>query len=149
MKQVNIYTDGSCSVHSENTPGGWGAILQCNGKEKELSGSSLNTTNNIMEITGVIEALKVLKEPCEVNLYSDSQYVITGMNEWLNKWKLNGWKTTKGLVKNKDLWVELDKLNNIHKITWNWVKGHSSNEFNNRCDKLATEATNKCKLLNK
>ena len=146
MKIVNIWSDGACSVHSDKTPGGWGAILQYNGKEKEISGFALNTTNNIMELTGVIEALKLLKEPCEVKLYSDSQYVIQGITTWIKNWKINGWKSAKGDVKNKELWVELDKLNTIHKIEWNWVKGHSSNEYNNRCDKLATEATNSVKL---
>lgn len=140
MKEVTIYTDGACSGNPGN--GGWGAVLMYNGKKKEISGGEQNTTNNRMELTAVIQALSLLKEPCEVNLYSDSAYVVNAfLQGWLISWKNNGWKgSDKKQVKNLDLWQELDKLTNTHKVTFIKVKGHSDNEFNNRCDTLATSA---------
>ena len=137
MEKVTIYTDGACSGNPG--PGGWGAILMCQGKKKEISGGCKNTTNNIMEITAVLEALKLLKYTCEVDLYSDSAYVVnTFKQKWIDNWKKNNWKTaSKEPVKNKELWQELDKLTQIHKVKFHKVKGHSDNEFNNRCDELA------------
>ena len=137
MEKVTIYTDGACSGNPG--PGGWGAILMCQGKKKEISGGCKNTTNNIMEITAVIEALKLLKYTCEVDLYSDSAYVVnTFKQKWIDNWKKNNWKTaSKEQVKNKELWQELDKLTQIHQVKFHKVKGHSDNEFNNRCDELA------------
>ncbi len=138
MKKVIIYTDGACSGNPGN--GGWGAILKYGEHEKEISGFEANTTNNRMELKAAIEALKALKEPCEVELYSDSAYLVNGFNMgWLNSWKANGWvNSSKEEVKNVDLWKELDRLSKVHKITWIKVKGHSDNPFNERCDKLAT-----------
>lgn len=137
MKKVTIYTDGACSGNPG--PGGWGAILMCQGKKKEIAGGCKNTTNNIMEITAVIEALKLLKYACEVDLYSDSAYVVNAFRQkWIDNWKKNNWKTaSKEPVKNKELWQELDKLTQIHQVKFHKVKGHSDNEFNNRCDELA------------
>ncbi len=138
MKKVIIYTDGACSGNPGK--GGWGAILKYGEKEKVISGFEEDTTNNKMELTAAIEALKCLKEPCSVELYSDSAYLVNGfLNYWVANWKKNGWRTAgKDEVKNIDLWKELDRLNGIHDIKWIKVKGHSDNEFNNRCDKLAT-----------
>lgn len=137
MEKVTIYTDGACSGNPG--PGGWGAILMCQGKKKEIAGGCKNTTNNIMEITAVIEALKLLKYACEVDLYSDSAYVVNAFRQkWIDNWKKNNWKTaSKEPVKNKELWQELDKLTQIHQVKFHKVKGHSDNEFNNRCDELA------------
>ena len=137
MEKITIYTDGACSGNPG--PGGWGCILIYNEKEKELSGGSKNTTNNIMEITATIEALKALKFPCEVDLYSDSAYVVNAFNQgWIYNWMKKGWKTSGGdSVKNKELWEELYKLTQIHKVTFHKVKGHADNKYNNRCDELA------------
>lgn len=137
MEKVTIYTDGACSGNPG--PGGWGAILMCQGKKKEIAGGCKNTTNNIMEITAVIEALKLLKYACEVDLYSDSAYVVNAFRQkWIDNWKKNNWKAaSKEPVKNKELWQELDKLTQIHQVKFHKVKGHSDNEFNNRCDELA------------
>ena len=137
MKKVTIYTDGACSGNPG--PGGWGAILMYEDMKKEISGGNKDTTNNIMEITAVIEGLKLLKYPCEVEVYSDSAYVVNAFNQkWIEAWKKNGWKNTKKEdVKNKDLWEELDRLINIHSVTFIKVKGHSDNFYNNRCDELA------------
>lgn len=122
--------------------GGWGTILMHEGAKKEISGAKENTTNNVMEITAVIEGLKMLKYPCEVEIYSDSAYVVNAFNQkWLQSWKKNGWKNSnKEEVKNRELWEELDSLVNIHNVTFIKVKGHSDNEFNNRCDELARNA---------
>lgn len=138
MKRVTIYTDGACSGNPGN--GGWGAILKYGEHEKELSGFEESTTNNRMELRAAIEALKSLKEKCEVDLYSDSAYLVNGfLKDWIGNWKSNGWMNAqKEEVKNIELWKELDRLNSFHNITWIKVKGHSDNEFNNRCDKLAT-----------
>lgn len=140
MKEVTIYTDGACSGNPG--PGGWGAILIYNDVKKEISGASKETTNNIMEITAVLEALKLLKEKCIVKIYSDSAYVVNAFNQkWLENWKKNNWKTSgKSLVKNKELWEELYSLVKKHEVEFIKVKGHSDNEFNNRCDFLATSA---------
>ena len=140
MKQVTIYTDGACSGNPG--PGGWGAILIYEENKKEISGAKHNTTNNIMEITAVIEALKLLKFECDVKIYSDSAYVVNAFNQgWIYNWQKNNWKTSgKEPVKNRELWEELYSLTKKHKIEFIKVKGHSDNEFNNRCDFLATTA---------
>jgi len=140
MKKVIIYTDGACSGNPG--PGGWGTILMCDGVKKEISGGKKDTTNNIMEITAVIEGLKLLKYPCEVEIYSDSAYVVNAFNQkWIMGWKKNGWKnSSKEDVKNKELWQKLDDLVKIHNVTFIKVKGHSDNEYNNRCDELARGA---------
>ena len=135
MKQVTVYTDGACSGNPG--PGGWGAILSYKGIEKEMSGGEADTTNNRMEMTAVIMALRQLKEPCEVQLYTDSQYVSRALTEgWLEKWKVAGF-TKKGGLKNAELWREMDEMLQRHHVTVHWVKGHAENEFNNRCDALA------------
>lgn len=137
MKRVTIYTDGACSGNPG--PGGWGAILEHKGRRKELSGGERDTTNNRMELTGVISALNALTEPCEVELFTDSQYISKAINErWLASWKAKNWKRKDGELKNADLWQELDRLLQTHRVSFHWVKGHAENEFNNRCDELAT-----------
>lgn len=143
MEKVTIYTDGACSGNPG--PGGWGCVLIYNGNEKELSGSSNDTTNNIMEITATLEALKALKFPCEVDLYSDSAYVVNCFNQgWIYNWIKKGWKTASGEpVKNKELWEELYSLTKTHNVTFHKVKGHADNEYNNRCDELARNAIKK------
>ena len=140
MDKVTIYTDGACSGNPG--PGGWGAILMFNDIKKEIYGSKKETTNNIMELTAALEALKLLKYPCEVTLYSDSAYLVNGfINGWIYNWKKNNWITSsKEPVKNKELWEELYKMTQIHKIQFVKVKGHSDNEYNNRCDDLARNA---------
>lgn len=122
--------------------GGWGTILMCDGAKKEISGGKSDTTNNVMEITAVIEGLKLLKYPCEVEVYSDSAYVVDAFNKkWIDNWKKNGWTRERNKeVKNKELWEELDRLTNIHSVKFIKVKGHADNEFNNRCDELARNA---------
>lgn len=140
---VKIYTDGACSGNPG--PGGWSAILINNGKTLEISGGISATTNNIMELTAVIEALRRLQQPCIVEVYSDSAYVVNAFNQsWIENWKRNGWRTSdRKPVKNKDLWIELDKLVHIHEVKFIKVKGHSDNAFNNRCDELAVSAYQK------
>ncbi len=140
MKEVTIYTDGACSGNPG--PGGWGAILIYNENKKEISGADKETTNNIMEITAVLEALKLLKEPCRVKVYSDSAYVVNAFNQqWIDKWQKNNWKTSgKDDVKNRELWEKLYELVQKHEVEFIKVKGHSDNEYNNRCDHLATSA---------
>lgn len=137
MKQVTIYTDGACSGNPG--PGGWGAILSWNGVEKELSGGEPSTTNNRMELTAVIEALSRLKEPCIVELYSDSKYVIDALQKgWVYGWKKRGWtKSDKKPALNVDLWEKLLPLIDRHEVHYHWVKGHAKNPKNNRCDELA------------
>ena len=137
MEEVTIYTDGACSGNPG--PGGWGSILMMGENRKEISGGSANTTNNIMELTAVIEALKMLKRPCKVNIYSDSAYVVNAfVQKWIYGWMKKGWKTASNeSVKNKELWQELYELTKVHDVTFNKVKGHADNEFNNRCDELA------------
>lgn len=131
-------------MHAQETldRGGWGTILMCADAKKEISGGKKDTTNNIMEITAVIEGLKLLKYPCEVEVYSDSAYVVNAFNQkWIEGWKKNGWKNSnKEEVKNRELWEELDSLVNTHNVTFIKVKGHSDNELNNRCDELARNA---------
>lgn len=140
MDEVTIYTDGACSGNPG--PGGWGTILIYKDIKKEISGASANTTNNIMEITAVVEGLKLLKHPCKVNVYSDSAYVVNCFKQgWIYNWLKKGWKTANNEpVKNKELWQELYNLTKIHDVTFNKVKGHSTNKLNNRCDELARNA---------
>ena len=140
MDNIILYTDGACSGNPG--PGGWGAVLIFNGIEKELSGANPNTNNNVMEITAVIEGLKALKRPCNVNIYSDSAYVVNCFEKnWINNWIKNNWvNSKKEPVKNKELWLELYDLTKIHKVTFNKVKGHSNVKYNNRCDELARNA---------
>ena len=140
MKDIIIYTDGACSGNPG--PGGWGTILMYKDNKKEISGSNPNTTNNIMEITAVIEGLKMLKEACNVEIYSDSAYVVNAFTQgWIYNWIKKDWQTPdKKPVKNKELWQELYELVKKHKVTFIKVKGHSDNEFNNRCDELARKA---------
>lgn len=139
MKKISIYTDGACKGNPG--PGGWGAILCYNGKEKELSGFEAETTNNRMEITAVIKALEALKESCEVNLYTDSQYVYNAIDKgWAKKWQKNNWMRNKNEpALNKDLWEKLLKLLDSHNVKFNWVKGHAGHPQNERCDQLAVE----------
>lgn len=137
MKKVQIYTDGACSGNPGK--GGWGAVLVYNGKEKEISGAEYNTTNNRMELTAVIEALKALKEPCDVSVTTDSKYVCDAINQrWVYSWKKNGWKRGKNKpALNPDLWQALlDELDR-HKVEFIWVKGHNGHPYNERCDALA------------
>ena len=137
MKTVTLYTDGACSGNPG--PGGWGAILEYMGHEKELSGGEDSTTNNRMELTAVIQGLSCLKEPCIVELYSDSKYVIDGLQKgWAEGWKKRGWiKADKKPALNPDLWERLLELTHIHQMRYHWVKGHADNPKNNRCDQLA------------
>ena len=140
MKRVTLYTDGACSGNPGI--GGWGAVLIYNGKEKRISSAEDNTTNNRMEVTAVIEGLKCLKEPCEVDVYSDSAYTVNAFNNgWVYGWARLGWrKADNKPLLNEDLWQELYSLSKIHKLNSIKVKGHSDNEYNNICDKLATDA---------
>lgn len=142
MKKVCIYTDGACSGNPG--PGGWAAILRYNGHEKELSGGERETTNNRMELMAVISALTALKESCEVELWTDSQYIEKAINEgWLAGWKRRGWKRKGGELKNIELWQKLDSLLARHKVNFNWLKGHDGHEFNERCDALAVAERDK------
>ena len=136
-KTVTIYTDGACSGNPG--PGGWGAVLRFKGAEKELSGGERQTTNNRMELSAVIAALRALKEPCAVELYSDSKYVVDALEKgWAEGWRKKGWiKADKKPALNPDLWGELLELAAAHELRCHWVKGHADNEFNNRCDALA------------
>ena len=145
-KTVTIYTDGACSGNPG--PGGWGAILRYNGVEKELSGGESQTTNNRMELTGVISALQALKEPCIVELYSDSKYVIDALYKgWAVSWRKKGWiKSDKKPALNIDLWETLLNLCEIHELHCHWVKGHADNPYNNRCDALAVAERDKYSL---
>jgi ribonuclease HI len=134
--RVRIYTDGACKGNPG--PGGWGALLQRDGSERELCGGEPDTTNNRMELTAVIRALQALKRPCEIDLYTDSQYVQKGISEWIVSWKRRGWKTAdRKPVKNVDLWLELDRLVAGHSIRWHWVRGHAGHPQNERADELA------------
>ena len=137
MKKLNIYTDGACSGNPGK--GGWGAVLVYNGIEKEISGAEMHTTNNRMELTAVIKSLQLLKEPCEVELTTDSKYVCDAVNKgWVYGWKKKGWiKSDKKHALNVDLCEELLKNLNIHKVTFIWVKGHNGHPYNEKCDKLA------------
>jgi len=139
VKHVSIYTDGACSCNPG--PGGWAAILVYNGTEKELSGGESMTTNNRMELMGVISALQALKEPCEVDLWSDSKYVTDALEKgWAKSWQKKGWvKADKTPAKNPDLWEQLLSLTETHRVHVHWVKGHADNPYNNRCDALAVQ----------
>src|SRR5215469_5702109 len=142
--QVVIYTDGACKGNPG--PGGWGALLQYNGHERELSGGEAQTTNNRMELTAVIRALASLRRRCPVAIYTDSQYVRNGIQTWIHTWKRNGWKTAdKKPVKNADLWQELDSLARQHKLEWIWVKGHAGHPENERADALANRGIEELK----
>ena len=138
--KYTIYTDGACSGNPG--PGGWGAVIfDNNNKQKNISGSEKNTTNNRMELSAAIMALKKIKVNSEITIYTDSTYVKNGITEWVLKWEKNGWKNSnKKPVKNKDLWVELNRLCNQNQVCWKWVKGHSTNKYNNLADELATQA---------
>lgn len=139
MKKVQLITDGACLGNPG--PGGWAAILRYGDKKRELSGSSPQTTNNRMELTAAIEGLRAIKEPVEVEVVTDSEYLKNGITQWIHGWKRNGWKTSaKKPVVNQDLWTELDQLVSNHKVVWTWTKGHANHEDNNRADELATQA---------
>ena len=138
MNEVEIYTDGAC--RGNPGPGGWGVWMIAGGPEKELFGGDADTTNNRMELMAVIEALRALKRPCKVVLHTDSQYVQKGISEWIHKWKARGWRTAdKKLVKNVDLWMELDQARAQHDIDWRWIKGHAGHEGNEKADQLANK----------
>ena len=138
---IKIYTDGSCLENPGN--GGWAAIIIDDGKKTQIKGSKNNTTNNQMELLAPIEALKKIPKGSEVQIFTDSKYVKSGITEWIHNWKKNGWNTAdKQPVKNKELWEELDLLNNQFEISWNWVKAHSTDELNNEVDLIAREAAN-------
>ena len=136
---VTIYTDGAC--RGNPGPGGWGAVMSCDDRYRELSGAHPATTNNRMELTAAIRALEALKRPSDVDLYTDSTYVRDGITQWLPNWKARGWRTaTKSRVKNRDLWEALDALAQRHDVRWHWVRGHAGNPANERADTLAREA---------
>ena len=140
MKKITIYTDGACSGNPG--PGGWAAVLIYKDKEKHISGHKKDTTNNRMELLSVIKALETLKETCEVSIYTDSQYVKRGMEEWIHTWQKNNWRgSSKKEIKNIDLWQELLECTKPHKISWHWVKGHSNDKYNDMVDDLAVKAS--------
>lgn len=144
MKKVKIYTDGACSGNPG--PGGWAAIIIYNGVEKTFSGGEIHTTNNRMELLAAIKSLEALKEKCEVDLYTDSIYVKSGIFEWIKNWKKNNWKNSKKQeIKNIDLWQTLDQITELHDIKWHWVKGHSGDKYNEKVDSLAVEMRDKYK----
>ena len=137
-KTVYLYTDGACKGNPG--AGGWGAVLRYGSREKELFGGEAHTTNNRMELTAIIQGLAALKRPCAVVIYTDSQYVKNGMEQWIHGWKKNGWKTaSKQPVKNEDLWQQLDRLAAQHQIQWQWVRGHAGHTENERADALANQ----------
>ena len=137
-KLIHIYTDGAC--RGNPGPGGWGAILICRDYRKEIKGGSLLTTNNIMELTAVIKALELLKNPSNLEITTDSTYVKDGITKWIHNWKTKGWRTAnKKPVKNKDLWIQLDILASKHKIDWQWVRGHTGHPQNEKADELANQ----------
>lgn len=141
--KVTVYTDGGAKPNPDG-PGGWGALLIAGEKRREMSGGEPSTTNNRMELLGAIEALEALKKPCEVTLYTDSQYLKNGITQWMPNWIKNGWKTaSKEPVKNKDLWLRLSAAAAQHTVAWRWVKGHAGNPNNERVDALATAAREK------
>ncbi len=139
MKKVQLITDGACVGNPG--PGGWAYILRFGEHKREMSGSEPDTTNNRMELRAAIEGMRALREPCEVEVVTDSEYLKNGITKWIHGWKRNGWKTaSKKPVVNQDLWNELDDLTSRHQIEWTWTKGHANHEDNNRCDELATQA---------
>ncbi len=141
MRKAVVYTDGSCKGNPGD--GGWGAVIIIGDDEHEINGGEKRTTNNRMELVAAIKALSWLMEPCEVELYTDSKYLINGITRWIHNWKTQHWKSAAGkTVKSVDLWMQLDQLTARHRISWNWVKGHSGNDFNERADSLARRAIN-------
>lgn len=142
MDEVTIYTDGACSGNPG--PGGWAAVLSLGEHRREISGGEPATTNNRMELMGVISALELLKRPCRVQLYSDSQYIVNAITKgWLRSWKAKNWRRKDGELKNPELWQRLDRLLTLHDVTFHWVKGHADNPLNNRCDELAVRERDK------
>jgi ribonuclease HI len=138
MKKVSVFTDGAC--RGNPGPGGWGAVLRFGETEKELCGGELETTNNRMEMTAAIRALEALREPCRVDLYTDSVYLRSGITEWLPDWRRRGWRTaSRKPVKNQDLWEALSALTDRHEVSWHWVKGHAGHPENERADELANQ----------
>lgn len=135
MKRITIYTDGACEGNPG--PGGWAAVLQYGEHKKEISGAELATTNNRMELTAALEALQAVKEPCHIEFYTDSEYLKNGVTIWSKAWKRKNWKKAGKDIKNADLWKPLDAAASRHTIRWNWVRGHSGNALNERCDQLA------------
>ncbi len=138
LPRVTIYTDGACDPNPG--PGGWAALLRYKGHEKELSGGEPETTNNRMELTAAVEALRALKEPCQVQIFTDSEYVKRGITEWLAGWKKRGWRRKESALANIELWQALDQAMQPHQIEWNWVRGHAGNRDNQRVDWLAKRA---------
>lgn len=144
MKKVTIYSDGGC--HGNPGPGAWAAVLQYGKHVREITGGIAATTNNRMELMAAIESLNMLKEACDIDFHTDSEYVRNGITQWLAGWKRNGWRTAaKKPVKNADLWQQLDAANARHTVRWHWVKGHAGNDLNERCDELVQEAIAKVK----
>jgi ribonuclease HI len=142
MKQIEIFTDGACKGNPG--PGGWGVLLRMGAHEKELSGGEADTTNNRMELMAAIRGLKALIEPCKVDLYSDSKYVLDGMNKWIHGWQRNGWvNASKKPVRNADLWHDLIEAARPHQVAWHWVRGHNGHPENERVDALASAAADK------
>jgi ribonuclease HI len=142
VKKITIYTDGACSGNPG--PGGWGAVLLCPPHIKEISGFSILSTNNIMELTAAIEALKLIKSGYAIEIYTDSKYVMNGITTWIANWKKNNWlSSAKKPIKNQELWQELDKLNAQHQPSWHWIKGHSGDKYNDMADSLAVAAIQK------
>lgn len=139
LKRIKLFTDGSC--HGNPGPGGWGVVVEGDGESRELSGAEPATTNNRMELRAVIEGLRALAEPCEVEVFADSQYVVNGMRTWLHDWKRRGWRTAdRKPVKNEDLWRALDDEALRHRASWHWVRGHAGHPGNERADRLANAA---------
>ena len=144
MKKVTIYSDGGC--HGNPGPGAWAAVLKYGKHVREITGGTAATTNNRMELMAAIESLNMLKEACDIDFHTDSEYVRNGITQWLAGWKRNGWRTAaKKPVKNADLWQQLDTANSRHKVRWHWVKGHAGNDLNERCDELVQQAIAKVK----
>ena len=144
MKKVTIYSDGGC--HGNPGPGAWAAVLQYGKHVREITGGIAATTNNRMELMAAIESLNMLKEACDIDFHTDSEYVRNGITQWLAGWKRNGWRTAaKKPVKNADLWQQLDAANARHQVRWHWVKGHAGNDLNERCDELVQQAIAKVK----
>ncbi|PWB56346.1 MAG: ribonuclease HI [Anaerolineales bacterium] len=141
MPRVTIYTDGACEPNPGH--GGWAALLQFGKYERELCGSEKHTTNNRMELTAAVSALQALQEPCQVTLYTDSEYLRRGITEWLPDWRRRGWKRKSGQLANIDLWQALEAIMSKHEITWHWVRGHAGNQLNQRVDSLARKAMRK------